>query len=64
MDISALLFFLGIGTFLVGLFIPMDGGKPVVNDALPQRKCPRCGKSHDFDYPKCPFCGYGEDGGL
>ncbi len=64
MDISALLFFLGIGTFLVGLFIPMDGGKPVVNDALPQRKCPRCGKSHDFDYPKCPFCGYGEDAGL
>jgi len=25
---------------------------------LPQTKCPRCGKSHDFDYPKCPYCGY------
>lgn len=21
-----------------------------------QRKCPKCGKSHDIDYPKCPFC--------
>lgn len=27
-------------------------------DALPQVKCPRCGKMHDFDYPKCPFCKY------
>jgi len=25
-------------------------------DALPQKKCPSCGKMHDFDYPKCPFC--------
>lgn len=25
---------------------------------MPQRKCSRCGKKHDFDYPKCPFCGY------
>ena len=24
----------------------------------PQTKCPKCGKSHDFDYPKCPFCGF------
>ncbi len=23
---------------------------------MPQVKCPRCGKMHDFDYPKCPFC--------
>lgn len=20
--------------------------------------CLRCGGSHDFDYPKCPLCGY------
>lgn len=26
--------------------------------ALPQRKCPQCGRVHDFDYPKCPFCGH------
>lgn len=25
-------------------------------EALPQKKCPNCGKLHDFDYPKCPFC--------
>lgn len=25
---------------------------------LPQKKCPRCGQSHDFDSPKCPFCKY------
>ncbi len=24
----------------------------------PQRKCPNCGREHDFDYPKCPFCSY------
>ena len=23
---------------------------------LPQKKCPRCGMTHDFDYPKCPHC--------
>ena len=23
---------------------------------LPQKQCPNCGKTHDFDYPKCPFC--------
>lgn len=26
------------------------------NRSLPQVKCPKCGKMHDFDYPKCPFC--------
>ncbi len=25
-------------------------------EGLPQQQCPRCGKLHDFDYPKCPFC--------
>jgi len=25
-------------------------------EALPQKTCPSCGNSHDFDYPKCPFC--------
>ncbi len=23
---------------------------------LPQVKCPECGYTHDFDYPKCPRC--------
>ena len=25
---------------------------------LPQKRCPKCGKQHDFDYPRCPFCKY------
>ncbi len=27
-----------------------------VEDKLWQRTCPECGKSHDIDYPKCPYC--------
>lgn len=27
-------------------------------EELAQRRCPKCGKMHDFDYPKCPFCKY------
>ena len=27
-------------------------------EKIPEIKCPRCGKMHDFDYPKCPFCKY------
>lgn len=23
---------------------------------IPQKQCPHCGESHDFDYPKCPYC--------
>ena len=25
-------------------------------DKLWQRTCPKCGQSHDIDYPKCPYC--------
>lgn len=25
-------------------------------DSIPQVKCPNCGKMHDMDYPRCPFC--------
>ena len=27
-----------------------------VEDKLWQRTCPKCGESHDIDYPKCPNC--------
>lgn len=38
----------------LGLYIP----DPNASDSdLPQRKCPKCGRSYDFDYPKCPHCG-------
>lgn len=29
-----------------------------IEKELPQIECPKCGKKHDFDYPKCPFCKY------
>ena len=25
---------------------------------LPQKKCPQCSETHDFDYPKCPYCNF------
>lgn len=56
MDISGLCFIGGIITFLVGLFIPQEKKDAIIDDALPQRQCPRCGKQHDFDYPQCPYC--------
>ena len=27
-----------------------------VKDEIRQRTCPKCGKTHDIDYPKCPYC--------
>lgn len=27
-----------------------------VQDKMWQRTCPKCGQSHDIDYPKCPNC--------
>ena len=33
--------------------------EPVDNtaeDEIIKRTCPDCGKSHDIDYPKCPYC--------
>ena len=58
MDISGLCFLGGIAVFAVGLFIPWHKGDAIVDEALPQRQCPKCGKNHDFDYPKCPHCDY------
>ena len=30
----------------------------ITEDAIWQRTCPECGKSHDIDYPKCPHCNF------
>ena len=38
----------------IEFFLADRGGE----DGTPQKKCPNCGKTHDFDYPKCPFCKY------
>lgn len=63
MDFTAFCFIFGILFFVVGLCIPWhQKGKPVISDELPQRTCPKCGKEHDFDYPKCPYCFYDYSG--
>ena len=50
--------FVGIPLFVVGLWRPAEGSAaPEPNEELPQKTCPRCGKQHDFDYPRCPYCG-------
>ena len=33
-----------------------EGIEAVSLDGMPQKKCPTCGREHDFDYPKCPYC--------
>jgi len=30
----------------------------IVEDKIWKRTCPKCEKSHDIDYPKCPNCKY------
>ena len=55
------------GALRVGIYGCPDCGKleffrtdsaDLEDEALPQRTCPNCGKTHDFDYPRCPFCGH------
>ena len=58
MDLSGLCFIAGIIAFIIGLFIPWHMREAIIDDNLPQRVCPQCGKKHDFDYPQCPHCGY------
>ena len=33
-----------------------EGIDAVGKDGMPQKKCPTCGREHDFDYPRCPYC--------
>lgn len=50
---------LGIPLFVAGLVISPNGPKiPILQENLPQKECPACKMTHDFDYPKCPFCGH------
>lgn len=40
-------------------FFSGDAAGTAAGDSdLPQRTCPVCGSRHDFDYLKCPLCGY------
>ena len=56
MEIAAICFLFGILIFIVGLLVPTRKKAPVPEETLPQKRCPRCGENHDFDYPKCPYC--------
>lgn len=38
----------------LGLYAPDPDGS---DSDLPQQTCAECGRSYDFDYPKCPHCG-------
>ena len=33
-----------------------EGLDAVGEDGMPLKKCPTCGREHDFDYPRCPYC--------
>lgn len=35
-----------------------DGENFDYETSMPKTTCPSCGTQHDFDYPKCPNCGY------
>lgn len=42
-------------------FLPPEEERPIVGvsaNGVPQVKCPRCGRTHDFDYPKCVYCDF------
>lgn len=41
--------------------LPPDANENIVGvsrDGVPQVRCPNCGKTHDFDYPKCIYCDF------
>jgi uncharacterized paraquat-inducible protein A len=44
---------------LLGYAPPQETEKTPENRIM-QITCPRCGKQHDLDDPKCPFCRYKE----
>lgn len=55
----ALIAMLGaIVLFVIGLLMGKDDESEHMDKKLPQKTCPACKKTHDFDYPKCPFCGH------
>ena len=58
MEFSGFCLIAGVIVFAVGLFIPMHKQDAILDESLPQRQCPQCGKQHDFDYPKCPHCDF------
>ena len=39
-------------------FFKTDAKDESTEGSLPQRSCPKCGSTHDFDYGRCPVCRY------
>jgi len=39
-------------------FFQMEDDTAPAEDTIAQVRCPRCGRLHDMDYPKCPSCGH------
>lgn len=37
-------------------FVADGSTKDTAAGDMPQVTCPNCGQSHDFDYPRCPYC--------
>ena len=33
-----------------------EGIDAVSPEGMPQKKCPTCGRAHDFANPRCPYC--------
>lgn len=56
--VMVVLWFFGIPLFIAGLVCSDRKKAPKPLEDLPQKKCPKCGRTHDFDYPKCPYCEY------
>ena len=41
--------------------LPPEADQGIVGvsmDGVPQVRCPSCSRTHDFDYPSCPYCGH------
>ncbi|CCQ93869.1 putative N utilization substance protein A [[Clostridium] ultunense Esp] len=50
------------GALAVDIYMCNECGKyeffETIEDQIEQVECPNCGKTHDMDYPKCPYCKY------
>ena len=42
----------------IEFFTSEDDPSSGYSNGIEQKQCPKCGKVHDMDYYKCPFCKY------
>ena len=55
-ELARIAFPIGIIITLIGLFVDRPYGDEDEGNAIEKTICPNCGKKHDIDYPKCPYC--------